>query len=140
MVEQTETVVTARPLRLKLLRVETFYGHQLVCGGRLVSETRFGEVHPHPELPVYTRELFPCDFDRWAEANGTLVATDPERLRFLTRGDPNLPKEMKVDVVDSLRDRKIGPVLAALHLFTVYEPQEIVAWLRSKSTAERRSP
>ena len=125
MVEKTETIVKARPLRLKLLRVETHYGHQLVCGGRLVSETRFGEVHPHPELPVYTRDLFPCDFSRWAEENGTLEATDPG---------------MKVGVIDSLRDRKIGPVLAAIHLFTVYEPKEIVSWLRSRPIAERSSP
>ena len=120
-VEQTTVSVSVTRLPIRLIKVAHPHGHQLVVGGRLVSETVDGKTVAHPELPEYTREMFPGDFDAWCDFRLEDVQVLVRRL--CETEDPKKPE---------WRLTKLGVPRASVFLFTARDPQTVRDWIRSQ--------
>lgn len=109
-----ETTVEVRVVRMRvrLVKVTSRRGYQLVCGGRLVLECRDGVKTPHPELPKYVPSAFPVNLQKWEDGKYA---------------------DVKVSIAG--RKKPLGPVRACTLLFTACSPEAAKAWLRREGAA-----
>lgn len=110
--EVAETTVEVRvvKMRIRLVKVTSRRGYQLVCGGRLVLECRDGVKTPHPELPEYKASDFPVSLYKWVDG-----------------------KYPDVTVTESGRKHPLGPVRASTFLLTPCSAAAVKAWLRKEA-------
>lgn len=94
-------------LRIRLVKVASRHGHQLVCGGRLVSEVKDGVRTPHPDLPEYRPDDFPSNLQSWIDGRN---------------GD--------VTVTIAGRKKAVGPVRACTLLFTAMPADAVKRWIK----------
>ncbi len=111
-IEVVETAVEVRvvKMRVRLLKVTSRRGYQLVCGGRLVLQCQDGVKTPHPELPAYRMSDFPVNLQRWVDGKYA---------------------DVTVNIVD--RKKQLGPVRACTLLFRACSPEAVKAWLRKEA-------
>jgi hypothetical protein len=110
--EVAETTVEVRvtKMRIRLVKVASRRGYQLVCGGRLVLECRDGVKTPHPELPEYRQSDFPVNLQKWVDGRYS---------------------DVTVTIVG--RKKPLGPVRACTLLFRACSPEAVKAWLRKEA-------
>lgn len=104
MVINIRAEVKTTPIRI--LRVEWPEGHQVVVGGRLMSQTANGVTTPYYTMPEYTRGDFPSVFDEWEP--GEVAVYD------VTRGKQRLEQ-----------------VKACRLLFRAHDSDDVTDWLLS---------
>ena len=121
-VTQTTVSVSVMKLPIRLVKVVHPKGHQIVVGGRLVSETVDGVTTPRPDLPEYTREMFPGDFDAWSDFRLEDVQVLVRRL--CETADPKKPE---------WRLTKLGVPRAHIILFTPRDRQAVTDWIRGNA-------
>lgn len=105
------TVAVVRPIRL--CRVEFGSGHQIVVGGRLVSETREGKTTPMRDLPAYTDDDFPADVEKF-------VYEEDRSVSVLLMDEFGVMKELK-------------PVRACSILFHPVDADSVREWISRRA-------
>lgn len=117
--EEITVTVTVTKTGIRMMKVVSGSLYQLVCGGRLVSETKDGKAVPHPDLPPYEPQMFPGDWGLWWEAQADA------RVRA-----PDVQVEIRRDgrfvTCDSPRTNA--------YLFGVHPKDDVVAWIRKEAS------
>lgn len=115
-VETTQITVRVIKNPIRLCKVVTNDGHQLVVGGRLVSEVRDGKTVPHPDLPEYRPEDFPADTEAFAYSE-------------LPEGQVTVLVQDKTGQM-----RPVGPVRALQLLFNARGADAVRQWIRQEAS------
>lgn len=115
MVEEITVTVKVAKTCIRMLKIRSGGTYQLVCGGRLVSETRDGKVTPHRDLPQYEPSMFPGDWELWRSAHADARVRDPGVTVEILR-------DGRFVACDSPRTGE--------YLFGVHPKEDVVAWIR----------
>ena len=101
------TTVVVKRIRPHLIKVAWPSGYHLVAGGRLVVSKDADTYKQYPDMPEYTKDMFPVPFNSWQDGEHP---------------------EVDVTIVDR-GSKHAGPIAAQNGLFTLHSIADIRSWL-----------